>query len=130
MRITLEATRHAPWARICFHAATHSSESAFGVVANTSGDSLRVLDTDSLFLIDMVGLGVWCIFAPPCQLSSGLLSRLPCAGSASSQVWLVQEEDEAGVGRVVVTCQEGQAANAAGITPSVADERRKRKGQL
>ena len=43
-----------PFAETAFHADTHSSESAFGAVAKTSGDSLRVLDTDSLFLIDIV----------------------------------------------------------------------------
>ncbi len=45
--------RGAPLARTSFHATTHSSESAFGAVWNTSGDSLRMLDTDIRFLVDM-----------------------------------------------------------------------------
>ncbi len=86
-----------PFARTAFHADTHSSESAFGAVANTSGDSLRGLDTDNLFLIDIVLV----LVQPSVVLISELLfvSPLCVEGLVSYLAVLVAQGGREGVRR-------------------------------
>ena len=90
--------RHSPCAKVCLHTEIHSPESALGIAVCTTGESLRVLDTESLFLNDIAVCLRWRLASRP---GGRVLSSL-CSPRRQGVVWrLVVDRRECGATIVV-----------------------------